>query len=108
MNLVESNDHPPVLDQKILDPFASIGHPTLDCLHQDYDEIKGKCKYYTLPPTPELSSMPSTLEIVHVNARSILSDDKFEQFQTFLHRAGHRWSVICVSETWLSKDMEKF
>ena len=47
-----------------------------------------------------------TFDILHVNARSIFSNEKFDQFQTFLYRGGHRWAIIFVCETWLNKDME--
>ena len=40
---------------------------------------------------------------IHVNARSLLSDDKFAEFELFLEQTKCNWEIMCVSETWLSK-----
>ena len=44
-------------------------------------------------------------KILHVNARSILSDQKFEEFQLFINCSNDHWQIICLSESWLSDEV---
>ena len=108
MALPESIDHPPLFDQHILRPFPSIGPADINQTHHAFENIRTNCKYHSVPapggcPT---SSNSGLLTIIHLNARSILSDEKFSDFEVFLFRTKCKWSIICVSETWLSKEME--
>ena len=109
MNLHESTAHPPALDQKLFSPFTAIGPTSLSQTHYAYDHIRTGCKYYSLENqsvTFDKPGCPSHLSIIHINARSILSADKFSEFQVFLHLTKCKWAVICVSETWLRDELE--
>ena len=66
----------------------------------DTEHIQNSCKYYSLPIN--ISSLQG-FSILHVNARSL--KNKMDSFLTFLRASGVEWSVICVSETWLKKDI---
>jgi len=108
MNLNESSAHPQSLDQKLFSPFTDIGPAGLSQTHYSYENIRTGCKYYSMPTQSVNFDQlkPDNFTIIHVNARSILSDDKFSEFQVFLHLTKCKWSLICVSETWLQDGLE--
>ena len=110
MNLNASIDHPQSLDQQILLPFKNVGPSEMHNIHPAFENIRNNCKYYCIPPTDLASNLsnqtPKCLSMIHVNARSLLSNDKFAEFELFLEQTKCNWEIICVSETWLSKDME--
>ena len=85
------DSHLSVQNQLDMDMYSSV---------VDTEHIQDSCKYYSLPiNTPSLQGF----SILHVNARSL--KNKMDSFLTFLHASGVEWSVICVSETWLKKDI---
>ena len=45
---------------------------------------------------------------MHINVRSILTNEKFDDFQTFIYSTGKHWSVICLTETWLDPFTEQY
>ena len=108
MNFAESTDHPDVYDRHIIDPFHHAGPPDFAQPIFHYDDIRFGCKYYSMPTVSNTqnTSTDNSFDIIHINVRSIFSNEKFEQLQLFLHRSGHKWHIICLSETWLSQDLE--
>lgn len=112
MNLPVSDGHPCTLDGLVMDPFANIDQSDLPIACQQFDNIRKSCKYYSLPQAcqtnPNLTHIDCSkeLQILHVNSRSIQSDCKFEEFEQFLHQSKVEWSIICISETWLSTQTE--
>ena len=113
MLLAESKHHPPFLDQNMLNPFPTIGQdPSANHIHHTFEDIRANCKYYDMPTADDIAVDPQNVPcknftIIHVNARSLLSDEKFAEFELFLIRTKCKWSVICVSESWLCSDMEQ-
>ena len=96
------------LDKKIFDPFSKLGpnHFDVSQSHQKFEEIRTNCRYYSLPCNDE-TFCDQNFKIIHINTRSLLSDEKFEEFKTMLHRSCCKWDVICVSETWLDEFSQK-
>lgn len=112
MILAESTDHSPFLDQHIFCPFPDIGPADGNHTFHSFENIRTNCTYYCLPdpgvvPESSAASYHNKFSIIHINARSLLSDDKFAEFEVLLCRTKCRWSIICVSETWLCKEVEE-
>ena len=110
--LPECTNYPLSFDQHILSPFVNIGSLNCNLMYHSFENIRTNCKFYDIPASSGVSSLPPSLcpdklSIIHVNARSLLSDDKFSEFQLFIFRTRCRWSIICISETWLCKDLER-
>lgn len=104
MTLTESKDHPFVFEQNVFDPFPNVG-PFLSLEYQRFEEIRTNCKYYSSDNINEIKDTDQDLSIIHINARSLLSDSKFEDLKTMLFRTGKNWDIICISETWLQSDI---
>ena len=112
MSLCESTAHPEILDQCLFSPFDSIGPADVSVSENLFEHLRINCKYYTLAcqsPSTHNHGQDSSNQysIIHINARSLLSDDKFSEFQVFLHLTKCKWSIICVSETWLKDGLEE-
>ena len=105
MSFAVSRHHPPALDQNIFNPFPNAG-PAQPLEYQKFEEIRTNCKYFSPTNVHEFGKIDQNLSILHVNARSLLSDTKFEEFKTMLFRTGKIWDMICVSETWLQNGTE--
>ena len=113
MNLNVNTSHPIVFDTNIINPFIDIDTSELPISCQQFEDIRNNCTYHdvTLQPqrnTSMQNKSPSQdrVNILHMNSRSILSDRKFEELETFVHNSNVAWSVICICETWLTPDME--
>ena len=104
MNLKASTKHPALLDTKFINPFIDIEISDLPISCRQFEEIKNSCTYYETVSHPTVNH--DNGKILHINIRSILSDKKFEELETFLILSKVEWSVICVSETWLNPQME--
>lgn len=108
MNLVECNDIPERISTETFSPFTNVASPELSLVHEKFEDLKSTCKYFSIPYTNSTSShnlVSNQLNILHVNARSIQSNDRFDELQVFLHRSRCVWHIICISETWLSDDL---
>ena len=105
MSIPVSRHHPPTLDQYIFNPFPNIG-PVQPLEHQKFEGIRTNCKYFSTANVHEIKKIDQNFSILHVNARSLLSDTKFEEFKIMLFRTGKIWDIICVSETWLQNGTE--
>ena len=66
-----------------------------------FRDISDRCLYHDDNLTLESIS---GISIIHINARSI--KNKFDELQNLIQRSGVDWSAICISETWLKKDVE--
>ena len=107
MNLSKCSDLPEHLHSKTFNPFSNVASTDLHLIQENFENLKSSCSYFSLPSAlskPQGSSHYQ-LSILHVNARSLCSDEKFDAFQLFLHKSQCTWQVICVSETWLSNHM---
>ena len=111
MTLTESVNHPQSFDLHSFSPFHSLGPSEVGDTYHSFDNIRSNCKYYCSSvhnrSVESAVSISDSFSIIHVNARSILSDDKFDEFSVFLYKTQCNWSIICVSETWLCNDMEE-
>ena len=100
------------LYDKIFDPFCDVEGNFDPVVHQKFEDIRSDCKYYTFVDTKDttcnIDMNAENLSILHLNVRSILNNEKFDAFKTFLHLTGIHWDVVCVSESWLNSDVEKF
>ena len=105
MPLTESTDHPLALEQNVFNPFPNVG-PFLSLEYQRFDDLRTNCKYFSSDNINEIKDTNQDLSIIHINARSLLSDAKFEDFKTMLFKTGKDWDIICISETWLQNDIE--
>lgn len=106
--LAEGENTASIFDEKIFHPFASLGHSFVLPTHQKFEEVRTNCKYFTVPCLADNFASSKEFRIIHINARSILSDDKFEEFKLILYRSGVQWDIVCVSETWLCELSEQF
>ena len=111
MSFTNSVDHAYSLDQYVLNPFPIVGPSDINNTNHSYENIRTTCKYYNVPAHCGIGMSSDSLyagkfTIIHVNARSILSEDKFSEFEVFLCQTKCKWSIICVSETWLCPEME--
>ena len=93
------------LDTKIFNSFQNIALSDLHLTQAKYEVLRSSCGYFSLPSDENKEmKMPIQLSILHINARSIYSNEKFDEFQLFLERTQCTWQIICVSETWLSDE----
>ena len=105
MNLVECSDIPEPLNSQQFNPFANITSPELQVDDNSFKTLQSSCGYFSLPSMFDTNkSSHYFLNIIHINARSICSNDKFEELQLFLTRSHCVWHIICITETWLSDD----
>ena len=107
MNLIESTDYPPILNQITFDPFSFLGPSHLSFTHDKFEYLRSNCKYFSVPQTHIGNYEGKDLNILHINSRSLFSEEKFEEFKVMLFRLKHKWDIICISETWLCKDLEQ-
>ena len=102
MNLVKCDDIPEQIKSKTFDPFIDVAKPHHSFVHEKFEALRSTCNYYSAPHGAlPLEPVPHQLNILHVNTRSICSNDRFDDFQLFLEKSGCMWQVICISETWL-------
>ena len=113
MDLTVNTSHPTVLDTNVIDPFINTDISELPIPCQKFEEIRTNCKYHDVTVQPQgnqnmVNNMPyhDNVTILHMNSRSILSDRKFEEMETFVYNSDVAWSIICICETWLTPDME--
>ena len=106
MPLIQSTTHANNLDSKVFHPVINMG-VNMDQVDNHYNKIVNNCSYTSIVdktiPTIESNAK---LNILHVNCRSIYSDEKFDDFLLFLQRTDLNWSVICLSESWLTDLVE--
>ena len=97
------------LYDKIFNPFHDIESNLDPHTQQKFESLRTDCKYYAFTPKKAHCHIDSDkLHILHLNVRSILNFEKFEAFITFLHLTGIQWDIICLSETWLNSEVDKF
>ena len=98
------------LYNKIFDPFCNIETNFDPTINLEFEKLRTGCKYYTLTTTgtPSCNQNTGTLSIIHLNVRSLLNTEKFEALLTFLHLSGIQWDIVCISETWLNGNVDKY
>ena len=102
MNLVKCDDVPEQISSKTFDPFINIAQPNHSFVHEKFEDLRSNCSYYsTSHGAIPFDPVPHQLNILHLNARSICSNERFDDFQLFLEKSGCVWQIICISETWL-------
>ena len=98
------------LYDKIFNPFQDVENNFNPHVHDKFESLRTECNYYALTTTgtrPSNEYMDKLL-ILHLNVRSILNTAKFESLITFLHFTGIHWDIVCISETWLNCEVDKF
>ena len=110
MNLTECTDVPEQLN-KTFNPFLNIASHLSSLVCDKFELIRTSCKHYSFPSASQnpisLNKENTKLNILHINARSIRSNERFEEFQQLITCSGCIWQVICVSETWLYDNMSE-
>lgn len=98
------------LYSKTFHPYSGVESNFDPDVHQKFEKLRTECKYYTLTSSDADTHIPysNRLSILHLNARSILTSERFESLVAFLHLTGIRWDIVCVSETWLDDETSKF
>ena len=98
------------LYDKIFHPFSGVETNIDPHVHHAFESIRNECLYYTLAntKTPSYNVDIKELSVIHLNVRSILNNEKFDALKIFLHLTGVQWDIVCVSETWLTEEAEKF
>ena len=94
-------------DTKILDPFPNVFAEHLSCTDPIYEKLRKECNFhqpFSLKQHCVNLSMTSSLNIIHLNIRSLVS--KLDDLQLFLKSTNVDWQIICLSESWLSKELE--
>ena len=98
---------PSILDElKIFNPFRDITSDTLNLNDSDFEAIRTGCSFYDAKDMSLTQDNSSALNILHTNIRSIVN--KVDRFELFLKLTGINWQIICISETWLTKEIEHF
>lgn len=94
----------PILDKlKTFDPFPkSIDH--LSLTYSQFEKVRTNCSFSTPTQLKQKSKSLNQLSMLHLNVRSIVN--KFDDFEAFLRSSSASWSIICMSETWLTKQLE--
>ena len=107
MQLDTCADVPERIASNIFNPFVTIATPELSVVHENFESLRSSCSYYSVHHASHIDGEITSykMNILHINARSIGSDDSFEEFELFIHRTKCMWHIICVSETWLSDHM---
>ena len=94
---------------KLFDPFHS--HNTTEdhnsaFSYDTYENIRMACSFH--PPVQVknvITNNSEKLNILHINARSLVN--KLDDLFTLMMETDINWHVISVSESWLSKNIEK-
>ena len=92
---------------RTFDPFSRLVSDDLSHPYTLFENVRTSCKFHdvgNLRIRPADTSSPHSFDILHLNARSVVN--KFDDIQTFLAILDHQWSAVCVSESWLTKDMQ--
>lgn len=105
MELDECDSIPTELANKIFNPFLQEETIGLSLTHDNFEAIRSDCRFYSCPSISKPGKNENNLNILHVNARSILSDIKFDEFQALISTSKSHWHIICVSESWLYDEM---
>ena len=85
MPLEESKAYPPTFDLNVFNPFLNVG--TFQSLeHQNYEELRTNCKYFSLVDGTDPVNTAQNFSVLHVNTRSLRSDEKFDEFKLMLFR----------------------
>ena len=105
MNLEKNTNLPDNILEKTINPFSKIASSDAALVHEKFETLRLNCEYYTSPLACGSGNTSSNLNILHLNARSILSDTKFEDFHLFINCSKVKWHLICISESWLTDDM---
>lgn len=105
MPLAAYTIHPEYRERKQFHPTVRIGN--LDQMVDQYQNILSNCSY-TIAQGSRLpiKASDSKINVIHINCRSICSDEKFDELILFLHKTNTNWTVICLSLTWLTPDIE--
>ena len=104
-----ANNELPFLYEKLFHPFHKANTDHDMAVNHDFEYIRTHCKYYKYTINkPSCSQDSEKLFVLHLNIRSLLSTEKYEALNTFLYMTGIQWDVICISETWLNSDSEKY
>jgi hypothetical protein len=82
-------------------PFSDVISDELSFTYKHFEDIMNRCMYHK---PSELENILQEISMLHINARSIVN--KFDEFKLFLSMSKHKWCFICVSETWLTEDIE--
>ena len=90
---------------KTFKPFVHVASDDVEFVHEKSEKVWTNCQYYYSHLNVTQGSCSKHLNVLHMNARSILSDAKFEEFQLFVKGSILQWQVICVSESWVSDEM---
>ena len=85
MSLKELRNFQPDLESKTFNPFIQIGDSGAAIVNEQFETIRTNFRYYQSPVVCKVEHVPNCLNILHINARSILSDLKFEEFQLFIN-----------------------
>ena len=103
MNHLQFDDVPELLKNEKFCPFNNIASPELQLSHERFDILQSSCGYFSFPVSIQRNkSSQHEFNIIHINAISICSNEKFEELQLFLYRSQCAWHAICITETWLS------
>ena len=97
------------LYSKTFHPYSEVESNFDPDVHKEFEKLRTECKYYTLSNSDTDTHIlcNNSLSILHINARSILTSEKFESFIAFLHFTGIFWDIVCISETWLDDETSK-
>ena len=112
LKVIERNELHSLYDTSF-DPFCDLEVNLESTVHQPFEKLRTQCKlpnrYYSLTASGTSSSTQkqNKLLVLHINARSILNNQRFEAFNAFLYFTDTQWDIICISETWLNCDIEK-
>ena len=93
-----------LLDElKIFDPFPNaVDH--LSLTYSEFERLRIGCSFSIPSQLKQQPNPHKQLSMLHLNVRSIVN--KFDDFTCFLRSSNVNWSVICISETWLTKQLE--
>ena len=95
-------------ENKTFNPFPHESDH-LSLIYSQFEKLRTMCTFYQPSSLSKLlytKNEPSQINILHLNIRSIVN--KADNLQTLLKSTNIKWHVICISETWLSKELESY
>ena len=103
---IATSDCSQTYQNKTFNPFSDIinNDNETPLTYEHFDSVRKKCTYYNPCELYKLD-FANQIAMIHINTRSMVN--KFDEIKTLLSTTV-KWNFIFVSETWLTKDIEKF
>ena len=93
---------------KVFDPFIFNSTTDTELFLPDhaFDNVRDNCAFHLpLEVQNHITNSANKLNVIHINARSIVN--KLDDLRLLLNETAVPWQIVVISETWISKSIEK-